>query len=641
MTTALLLALLPLAAQDTLRLGSPFTDHMVLQRETRAAIWGAARPGEAVSIETSWDGAWTVARADAEGLWSAELVTPRAGGPHRIEVKSDSKESVTLEDVLVGEVWVCSGQSNMEWPMTAIDDAAAEIAASDHPRIRLFDVAHAVALEPQRWCEGTWRAATPETVQRFSAVGLLFGRALEAQLDVPIGLIGTNWGGTPAEAWTSAETLRARFPSFDATLDRVDEALANPGAEPSLSEQQARFWTRVEQAGPIESSFEPTVWERIELPATFASVERADFDGCLWFRREVRLSSDWLGEDVVLELGPVDDMDRTWFNGELIGRSDRGGLWNTPRSYTIPAGLLREGTNTILVAAVDTGGVGRVGNADHAMRLVRGEANLAVDGTWSWSAGASMQELGGWPARGWYHQNSPSSLSNGMLAPLIPYAMRGAIWYQGESNRPRAAQYRTLFPAMITDWRTRWGRGDFPFYFVQIAPFAYGGDTGQAAELREAQLLTTALANTGMAVTMDIGSPADIHPRNKQDVAKRLARLALRETYGKDVLAYGPTYRAMDVEGDAIRLSFDHANGLRTDGEPLRTFTIAGADRVFHEAQATIQGSTIVVRSDAVREPVAVRFAWGAADQPNLWNAAGLPSSSFRTDDWPAVSRAE
>ena len=327
-----------------------------------------------------------------------------------------------------------------------------------------------------------------------------------------------------------------------------------------------------------------------------------------------------------------------------MGESRTGGLWNTPRRYEVPASLVRAGANSIVVCAVDTGGIGRVGKEPGDMRLsLAGAENapaVGLAGAWKVTAGPSLKELGGWPQRAWYHQNSPSSLSNGMLEPLIPFAIRGAIWYQGESNRPRAQQYRRLFPNMITDWRQRWGQGIFPFYFVQIAPFGYGRDQGQAAELREAQLMTTALPNTGMAVTMDIGNPRDIHPRNKQDVAHRLALLARAGTYGeRELAAMGPTWRSMEREPGRIRLFFDHAAGLTSGGEAPRTFTVAGEDQIFHPAEATIDGESIVLFSDQVPDPVAARFAWGAADEPNLWNGAGLPCSSFRTDDFPSVSQ--
>ena len=639
------------AAAGDLRIASVFGDHMVLQRETRATLWGGAKPGEAVTILTSWDAQRTETRAGADGRWRVAVETPKAGGPYSIAIDSEAGERIELNDVLIGEVWVCSGQSNMEWPMTAIDDSEFEISTADQPAIRLFDVAHQIAMEPTEECEGEWQACTPENVRSFSAVAYFFGRALNERLDVPIGLLSTNWGGTVAESWTSAETLRRDFPEFGEALDRVDAALANPAAETSVEELRAAWWETLASADPglagrwMEASVGTGAedWATATLPGTWADLDLGGFDGCLWYRREVHVPDAMSGAELTLELGPIDDMDLTWFNGRLVGETKTPGNHATPRRYTVPADAVRVRSNTIVICAVDTGGVGRVGSDAEGMRLTAdGVDSVAVSlaGNWQYRRGAPLSDFGAFPRSNWFHQNYPTALSNGMLEPLVPYGIRGAIWYQGESNVPRAVQYRRLFPAMIADWRRRFGQGPFPFYFVQLAPFAYGNDVGAAAELREAQAMTLALENTGMAVTMDIGNPRDIHPRNKQDVGHRLALLALAKDYGYTELEYsGPVYRAMEVRGDRIVLSFDHAAGLTSGEAPPSHFTIAGADQVFHPATATIEGEAVVVHSPEVPTPLAVRYAWGAADEPNLANGAGLPSSSFRTDDWPPVTR--
>jgi len=459
----------PLSAQG---LSPLFGDHMVLQRETGAPVWGNTDPGTEVTVTASWPGAVAqTATADTRGDWRVVVRTPSAGGPFALTARAGDDETV-VSDVLIGEVWICSGQSNMEWRVTQSKDADAEVAAADHPMIRFFDVPRTTSGSPAATCGGTWRAVSPQTVGGFSAVGYYFGRELQGELGVPVGLIGSNWGGTVAEAWTSAETLRGVFPEFGGKLDSLEQGVADASS----------------------------------------------------------------------------------------------------------------------------------------------------------SGGKKL------------NQNTPTVLFNGMIAPLVPFAIRGAIWYQGESNRTRAYQYRSLFPAMIADWRAHFGRGDFPFYFVQIAPYGYRGDTGQAAELREAQAMAQSVRNTGMAVTMDIGNPKDIHPANKQDVGRRLALCALGQTYGEGVEWRGPTLRSTEVAGSTIRLNFDHAAGLTAGGGQPTCFTIAGKDQVFHPAVAVIEGEAVLVRSPAVGEPVAVRFAWGAADQPNLRNAAGLPASSFRTDDWAGVT---
>ena len=650
MRTAALLALCLLASPSRaeLRLAAIFGDHMVLQRETRAPIWGWAEADVPVVVSPGWPGGSdVVTQSGADGFWRLEIDTPAAGGPHVIHVGA-GEDRLTLEDVLVGEVWICSGQSNMEWSVTRSSDAEAEIAAGDHPRLRLFDVAHRITVEAGGDVEGRWAVCTPRSMAGFSAVAYAFGRALQAELDVPIGLVGSNWGGTRAEAWTAEATLRAEFPEFDADLDRMDELRRNPGGEDSLESLRAAWWEGHGQrdpgmgAGWMQADFDDGAWASTELPGTWEALELKAFDGCVWYRRTVELPADWAGADLVLELGPIDDMDQTWFNGQRVGDSRRDGLWATPRRYTVPAAAVRAGENTIAICALDTGGAGRVGEDPAGMRLSRddGQAEaLPLDGPWRWARGASLQELGPWPRSAWLNQHRPSVLYRGMIEPLVPFALRGAIWYQGESNRARAGQYRRLFPAMIASWRQAWGRGDFPFYFVQLAPFNYGGDTGELSELREAQTLALGVPNTGMAVTMDIGNPRDIHPRNKREVGRRLALWALAKTYGREVEAYsGPLYRAMTVEGASVRVEFDHARGLTSGEEAPSHFTLAGADRVFHPAQARIEGEAVVVTCAAVPDPVAVRYAWGATDEPNLRNGAGLPAPSFRSDDFPRVS---
>ncbi|OHB75069.1 MAG: hypothetical protein A2W31_04880 [Planctomycetes bacterium RBG_16_64_10] len=458
--TLVLLLLTATSAVADVKLARVFADHMVLQRDQPLPVWGWAEAGEQITVSLA--GVQTMATANGDGKWMAKLAPLPAGGPHQMVVAG--KNTVTLSDVLIGEVWVCSGQSNMQWSLRQATKADAEIAAADHPRLRFFSVQRVPADTPQADCQGSWAVSSAATAGDFSAVGYFFARHLLQQLDVPIGMLHTSWGGTLCEAWTSDEALRTD-PNFRAILDRR------------------------------------------------ATVE-----------------------------GP---------------------------------------------------------------------------------------------------QNRASSLYNGMLAPLVPYAIRGAIWYQGESNVSRAHQYRSLFPTMIRDWRKAWGEGDFPFLYVQLAPFRYQGqDQRSCAELWEAQLMTLALPNTGMAVTVDIADVRDIHPKNKQDVGRRLALWALAKSYGKELVCSGPLYRSMQVSGNAIRVAFDHVGGglVALDGKPLRDFAIAGADQQFLAASATIEGDQVVVRSQAVPQPAAVRYGWYDAAEPNLGNQAGLPASPFRTDYWPAVT---
>jgi sialate O-acetylesterase len=365
------------------------------------------------------------------------------------------------------------------------------------------------------------------TVPSFSATAYYFGRKLHSELGVPVGLISTNWGGTVVEAWTSAEALTA-VGEFGDALAHLEEARGDSVEGDSLSQLQGRWWKELFRKDPgfrgnwANPGGSSEGWKSTTVPASFTALDLGGFDGCVWFRRELEVPADVASVDTILEIGPVDDMDVTFINGEAVGATRIHGKWQTPREYRIPAGKLRAGSNTIAVCAVDTGGAGTLGasgGVQPPMRLRRADsekgAGIALEGTWQARAGAPISELGAFPVDTWFHQNYPTALYNAMIAPIIPFGIRGAIWYQGESNRTRADQYRKLFPAMIQDWRTRWELGDFPFYFVQIAPYRYGNDKGEAAELREAQTMTLSLLNTGMAVTMDIGNPADIHPTNK------------------------------------------------------------------------------------------------------------------------------
>lgn len=637
-----------LAAQD-LRLPAVFGDHMVLQRQSSVPVWGWAAPGAEIAVAASWLPAAATARAGTDGRWRVDLSTGDERGPQRLEIVA-AGERLAFDDVLLGEVWVCSGQSNMEWSFQATADGyaaaaayEADLARADLPELRLFDVAHQFSWEPREDCEGKWTACTPRSVLGFSAIGYWFGRELHAELGVPIGLIGSNWGGTLCEAWTSAEGL-ARRQDFDGPLALIRELREHPERaawkkEERLSEWRGRFAAAEpgSAGGWMASDLADADWETMELPSAWDG-SLSGFDGVVWFRREVDLPAAWAGRDLILELGPIDDMDTTWFNGTQVGEHMETGQWQTPRRYVVPGAAVQAGRNLIAVRALDTGGIGGLNGAPEQLALRPDGPGLGpsmlLGGPWRWRRGAPAADLPARPNLDEFHPNSPTALFNGMIAPIAPFGLRGAIWYQGESNLPRARQYRTLFPDLIRDWRRVWGRGDFPFYFAQIAPFAYGGDQGEAAALRDAQRRAlAAVPNIGMAVTMDAGDPRDIHPRDKATVGHRLALWALARSYGREELeCSGPLYHGMRVEDGRVRLFFRHAEGLRTaGGAPPSCFTIAGADRVFHPADAAILGDQILVSSPAVAHPQYVRYGGGAADQPNLVNGAGLPASSFDT----------
>ena len=646
----LLAANLPTVCADV-RLPAVIGDNMVLQRGMKVPLWGWADPGEEIHLSVSWHRMERRTTADADGEWTLTIKTPPAGGPYEIALQGEN--SIALRNVMVGEVWICSGQSNMEWPLHSVNNAEQELAAADYPQIRLFTVQRKIANAPEADCAGQWSACNPETVPGFSAVGYFFGRYLHKELGVPVGLINTSWGGTVAEAWTGSEGLE-KMPEFKALLERIAKARANPDA--ALKKYQAELdeWQKkIDAAGAqgrsaIEPGFDDSDWQEMELPASWEQAGLPDFDGLVWFRKTVEVPDSWAGKELMLELGPIDDQDTTWVNGVKVGAHTGPGKWQALRKYKVASGIIKAGRNVVTVQVLDTGGGGGINGVPGQMKLQPVGANddaISLAGGWRYKVGYNLASMPPQPQPPvWVNNpNAPAVLYNGMIAPLLPFGIRGAIWYQGESNASRAYQYRELFPTMISNWRQKWDQGAFPFLFVQLANYmATQPEPGQSAwaELREAQFMTLQLAHTGMATIIDIGEANDIHPRNKQDVGKRLALWALGETYDRDLVYSGPLYKSMESKGDKIVLHFDHiGSGLAAQGDgPLKGFAIAGSDRKFVWANAQIEGDTVVVGSDEVSEPVAVRYAWANNPVCNLCNQSGLPASPFRTDDWPGVT---
>lgn len=657
---SLLLLLLSAAARADVRVPSLIGDNMVLQHGRKARVWGWAEPGERVTV--TFRGERATATADARGRWEVFTGPHKEGGPFELTVAG--RNTLTFKNVLVGDVWVCSGQSNMEWSLANAQDGAKAAAEAKYSLIHLFTVTKKTSEQPLEDVEGHWVVTTPKEAAQFSAVGYFFGRELHKLFAVPIGLIHTSWGGTPAEAWTSRATLAAD-PTLKPMLDRYDRQLNDlPRLQREYEAAQAE-WARKymtedagnkgEPGGYAKLEYDAASWKRMRLPQLWESAGM-DVDGVVWFRRELDVPAAWAGKDLTLKLGAIDDFDTTYFNGERVGSTgaDTPNAWMALRQYRIPGPLVRAGRNTVAVRVYDRMGGGGFGGGEMSL-APEGAAKadvLPLDGEWSYKEEATAPsrqiDWGSQPqAPGPANQNSPVVLYNAMLAPLFPYAIRGAIWYQGESNAGRAYQYRTLFPAMIRDWRAAWKQGDFPFYFVQLANWKarpQDSTDSEWAELREAQLMTLkAVPKTGMAVAIDIGNPDDIHPRNKLDVGRRLAYWAISEVYGmKKLEMSGPLFDSYKVERDKVRVSFTHAGGLKTrDGGAPAGFYVAGADRKFVPAEARVENGAVVVWSSDVRAPVAVRYAWADNPSANLYNSDDLPASPFRTDDWPGVTEGK
>jgi sialate O-acetylesterase len=647
----------PVGLFGQLALPAFFSDGMVLQRDTDIRIWGKAAPGSKVTVE--WQGKTSELKANRAGQWTFRDAPLSAGGPHTLQI-SNRKETITIEDVLIGDVWICSGQSNMEWPVRLSNNAEAEIEGPNYPKVRLFDLPRQRSFAPLEFFKEktSWKKAVGENVATFSAVAFYFGRELHYEEGVPIGLISTNWGGTNVETWTSGPGLKG-FPDIYRKVEYMEN---QPKTIEELEEEQneaLRQWEEAyfekydqgEDNRWPSASLDDEEWDEIDLPKDLQSVGLGDFDGVIWFRKTFTMPEALRGKDLFLRLGYIDDFDEVWINGRSIGRTSDVKSW---RSYPVSASLFNElGTNTIAVKILHKSGRGglveerkdKFGLSQSRYEILDTDLSLTVD--WKYKAAEELDTVIPDPpaeVAPIKPNDYPSMLYNAMIHPLTRLPIKGAIWYQGESNASRAHEYRKLFSNMITDWRKQWGQ-EFPFFWVQLANFRAPKDKpgdSEWAELREAQSLALKLPNTGMATAIDIGEADDIHPRNKQEVGHRLALSALKVAYGREVVHSGPVFDSAVFGGQEVTLSFSGiGSGLTVmdkDGI-LKGFSIAGADKVFHWAQARIAGDKVIVYCPDVEEPVAVRYAW--ADNPhnaNLYNQEGLPALPFRTDDWPGIT---
>ncbi|MBN1406623.1 MAG: hypothetical protein JW956_02475 [Calditrichaceae bacterium] len=635
-----------------------FSDHMVLQRTLPVNIWGSANPNGILSIEFNGQSQTTV--SDQDGKWKFTLQPMQEGGPY--EMKIAGKDTIILKDILIGEVWIGSGQSNMEMPLAGwgqVMNYEQEIAAADYPNIRLFQVYRTIGLQPERSIPSDgWKVCTPENVSQFSSTEYFFGRELFKELNVPIGLIHSSWGGTIIEAWMSSQGLKD-FPEYQGQIDqlkkiskryeekykgqKIESMFAAMMKERDKEINNKELGMNDPEAKWSEVDIDISQWKTMQLPDLWENQGLAGLDGIVWFRKEVDLPKEWTGKGLTLHISAVDDIDSTFFNGVFVGTHN---VYNEPRIYSISKDLVKAGKNVIAVKVRDDQGGGGIWADPKLLKISLNESkSISLTGEWFYRVGLDYNELDNLGINP-NNPNYPTLLSNAMIEPLIPFAFRGVIWYQGESNAGAAYKYRSLFPALVQDWRQRWGQGDFPFLFVQLANYKevkpQPGDDDWA-ELREAQLMSLNVPNTGMAVTIDIGDAQDIHPKNKQEVGRRLTLNALKIAYNKDIVFSGPIYKSMKIKGSKIELTFDHvADGLKTaDGKALKGFSIAGADKQFKWAKAKIENDKVIVWHPDVKNPAAVRYAWASNPICNLVNSANLPASPFRTDDWPGITQPE
>ncbi len=629
--TILLVACSAFSVSAAIKLPAIFSDNMVIQRNSPVKIWGWS--GKNSTVQIAFNGQSIKSRSDKKGFWSAELKPMNHGGPFEMKISSGN-ESIVLVNILVGDVWLGSGQSNMEWAVRNSNNPEQEIAEGNYEKIRLFTVARKMSFTPlDDIGGGPWQVCSSETVGNFSAVAYFFGRKLHNELDIPIGLINSSWGGTNIETWISWDVMSLDPDFKDADIkqhqqsalearknvEKYEQALQN---DPGISEK----W--------YDAAYSSSSWKKTELPQEGGLTELRRSDGIVWFRKEITLP--WLSgkEKAILGLGPIDDRDDTYVNGKLIGSTSD---YSQAREYPLDPTVLKEGSNIIVVKVTDTGGGGGMTGKEEQMFIEIDGKRTSLSDEWQYKAAVLNTHFG---IKQTGPNSFPSQLFNAMISPITSFSIKGVIWYQGESNAGNPKKYQTLFPTLIKNWRTRWGN-DFPFLWVQLANYMATTDVPKEsswAELRESQTATLSLPKTGQALAIDIGVADDIHPRNKQDVGLRLALNALKIEYGKDVVASGPMFKSFEKNGNKMILSFTNiGGGLQAKGDRygyVKGFAIAGEDKNFVWAKAEIQGDRVIVYSDAVADPAAVRYAW--ADNPddaNLFNKEGLPACPFRTDN--------
>ncbi|MEI6421636.1 MAG: sialate O-acetylesterase [Lentisphaerota bacterium] len=625
---------------------SLFADHAVLQRDKPLPIWGMGTEGEEVKVTLGNESVSTTVK---DGKWIVTLSPLPAGGPHTMLIRGANR--IELKDILVGDVWVCSGQSNMERNLGPrrgqkdIENWQTEVAAANYPQIREYIIAPEPRLAPAADTNGRWRVCSPETVPEFSAVGYFFARDIHRERKVPVGMLFAALGGTAAQAWTSYSSM-AKLSDTN-TRKLVSQQIEFINEYPGITIENAweQWFQRNDPGSKPESHWSQLLkdedaaeWRTIQLPEPWGKSALPKFDGVVWFRRTIDLPVEWVDKAVIphLNLGRIREADKTWINGIACG----SGSTSIPRSYRVPPKTLVTGRNVITMRVICTNRAFEAGFLGSPEQMVLSGGiykdgkssslnSIPLAGEWMCRTGVPVSGTSKIPSLWTLHKNMPAVLYNRMISPIVNYPIKGVIWYQGEQDVANATLYRELFPMLITDWRIAWKQGDFPFLFVQIAPYKT-----MTPELREAQLLTLGkMPNTAMAVTVDCGDAEDIHPIRKQPVGTRLALAARALAYGEKLEHSGPLYEKADFQNGQAVVHFNHVgSGLTAKDGTLRGFTVAGADRIFVPAPARIEGTTVIVQSEAVKQPVAVRYGWENVPDVNLFNVDGLPASPFRSD---------
>ncbi|MBP3563996.1 MAG: sialate O-acetylesterase [Bacteroidales bacterium] len=617
-TLSVLLLSVIMSAQTPAKVRLPklISDSMVLQRDVDLDIWGWSDPGTWITVR--FNGGYYETKTGEDGRWTVTLPPQKAGGPYIMEVNE-----ITIRDVLVGDVWLCSGQSNQETPIHRLVELFPEINRSDNNMIRHYKVPtqdSKEALQEEIAGNAVWHSGDASEVMNWTALAYFYAQEAYSQTGVPQGMLVSSLGGSAIESWVSQEHLKD-FPAL--ILDR--EALE--GLEAAMADKGEGVWE--------SPDFDDSDWKTMEMPGTWRE-NGLDVRGTVWMRKDFEIPESMDGRHAKLSMGTLMHNDRVYVNGIFVGST---GYEFPPRRYHIPAGVLRKGKNTIVVRLNAPGGNGEF-IKDKPYKIIGDAAEIDLTGTWKYNVGTDMSEAAAFADRLKNRKNVGSGLYNGMIYPIRNYKVRAAIWYQGESNAGRAHEYGALMTSLITGWRELWNMPDMPFLLVQLPNYMQTHeqptDSGWA-RIREAQLQAfKTIPNTALAVTYDVGEWNDIHPLNKKAVAQRLFLGARKAVYGEKVTASGPVYKDMKIDGDKIIITFtETGRGLMAKGGELKHFAIAGADRKFVWADAIIKGNKVIVSSKEVQNPVAVRYAW--ADNPdgaNLCNKDGLLASPFRTDDW-------
>ncbi|WP_448697492.1 sialate O-acetylesterase [Mucilaginibacter sp. AW1-3] len=635
-----------LTSRAAIKLPALVGDHMVLQRDKPIKVWGYAKPAEAITI--NFAGKTYTTTTSSNGKWLVKMQAIKAGGPYQMVLTGEN--TITLNDILIGDVWICSGQSNMEFNLTQANNADQEVKNANYPLIRLFSVNKSIDLTPREDTWGNWSVCTSNSAQYFPAIGYFFARDVQRDIKIPIGLINASWGGTVIESWISKEGLIDE-PTFGTKAQQVaafDTAAYNKEHRKAHADWVTNFnsqdkgladgqyvWAKETNVSDWKNINLPTIWDFTGLPDLW------EMSGVVWFKKTVVLTPADIQASNQLSLGFVMNADEAFVNGTEVGRT--GDKWGYKRLYTVPASLLREGENIITIRVENYGGDG--GFADNAKYFyLKTAANtLSLAGEWKYKIGFNLTKFDR-PEKEISPNTLPTLMYNTMISPLTNLSIKGVLWYQGEANWFRAYQYRELFPMMIADWRTKFNQGDFPFLYVQLAGYHRKQKQPETssywAEVREAQDKTLKVKNTGMVTAFDVGDSSNVHPKNKQEVARRLVLLAEKNVYGLPVKADAPRYRSFEIKDNAIIVKLSNPAGGLTAAKNVGGFAIAGEDHKFYWADAEILNDTqIKVSSLLVPHPVAVRYAWedGPADA-NVYNSIHLPLFPFRTDTWKGLT---